>query len=120
MKRLTLIFALVLAIGSFAATSYAVEVGSNVINTVSEAKVSGPDDFAALTGSFVKKINDGEYIFSDKTGEIIVRVAPDMESKVDSCLGNVAHIEGHVAQNIVEVEVDAKKIIISNKLACNK
>lgn len=118
MKRLALIFALVLSIGAFSATANAIEVGSNVIDNVAEAKVSGNDEFASLTGTFVKKVNNNEYIFGDKTGEILVRVAPELVEKVDSCLGRPASIEGNITQDIVSVEVDASKVVISNKVAC--
>lgn len=120
MKRFGLIFALILTLGAFAATANAIDVVSNVITNVADAKVSNTDDVASIEGIFVKKVNNNEYIFRDKTGEIIVRVDPSKVAEVDACLGKTARIDGTVSQDIVEVEVDAKRIIIPSNVDCSK
>lgn len=120
MKRFGIIFALILALCTVAATASAMDVVSNEITNVADAKISGNDEQASLEGVFVQKINGNDFIFRDNTGEIIVSVAPEMVSEVESSLGNVARVDGHVSQDIVVVEVEASKVAISSKVASIK
>ena len=107
MKRFSMVFLLLTCV--FVTTAMA---GHPVAKTVAEAKVSAVDTDVALTGRFVKKINDGSFLFSDGTGELLVHVKGD---ELDQSLMTAdVDLTGMVVQDFMYTEVRADSVSAHN------
>jgi len=107
MKRFSMIFLLLTCV--FVAPAMA---GHPVAKTVAEAKVSAVDTDVALTGRFVKKINDGSFLFSDGTGELLVHVKGN---EMDPAMTTAdVDLTGMVVQDFMYTEVRADSVSVHN------
>ncbi len=113
MKKMSVIFLVLLVIVAAAATAECQDPKPANVTTVAEARVSGAETKAVLHGHFIKKINDNKYVFQDSTGEIIVDLSADKAGSLPAGSAEVA-LEGVVEQDIVFAGIEAQKISVLN------
>ncbi len=107
MKRFCMVFLILTCV--FVSTAMA---GHPVAKTVAEAKVSAVDTDVALTGRFVKKVNDNSYLFTDGTGELLVHMKD--AGLVPPLKADQVAVTGMVVQDFMYTEVRADSAVAAN------
>ncbi|SDL50626.1 Predicted protein YdeI with OB-fold, BOF family [Maridesulfovibrio ferrireducens] len=114
MKKMSVIFLVLLVIVAAAATAECQDPKSNDVTTVAEARISGADTKAVLHGHFIKKINNNKYVFQDATGEIIVDLGTDKAGSLPANESAEVSLEGRVEQDLIFAGIEAQKISVLN------
>ncbi len=115
MKRLTIILFLFLGVAAIAATADTNNSVASQVTSVAGVKKADLETRAVLDGKIVRKVADGEYIFSDGTGEIRLQVMDsDQVAKCAANPNNHVHVVGHVAQDMLMTQVTADLISIQD------
>lgn len=82
-----------------------------VIESVADAKSKADDTIIVLQGKIVKALGDDKYMFSDKTGEIIIEIDEDDFNGVTVAEGEMIEITGEVDKDMMKpTKVDVKAI----------
>lgn len=115
MKRLSIIVLLMFAVVAVAAMADTDKSVASLVDTVAKAKQADIQTRAVLDGKVVRKVADGEYVFSDGTGEIRLQVMNPAQLEMAMADSEATvHVVGHVAQDMMMTQVTADVISIQD------
>ncbi len=87
-----------------------------VIETVADAKNKSDETMIILQGQIAKALGDEKYMFTDKTGEIIIEIDNDDFNGVTVTEGEMIEISGEIDKDMMKpAKVDVQTIKKLNK-----
>ncbi len=87
-----------------------------VVETVADAKNKSDETLIVLQGQIAKALGDEKYMFTDKTGEIVIEIDNDDFNGVTVTEGEMIEISGEIDKDMMKpAKVDVKTIKKLNK-----